>query len=146
MTKYLLLLSSILICYQESKFAELLQLDWINEYPLLEVVFKSSSIDANDDANTKDGGKYHSYGQHSVIVQYEGRGFQMPHTRGGAGEVYYLRLFGSQKRVEVRTPLEHNLAKYMLPVQTRDNSKYLLCPMPGTLISCGKFICDSLSY
>ena len=38
----------------------------------------------------------------------------------------------------MRTLEEQNLHKYMLLPEIKDNSKFLLCPMPGTLISCGK--------
>ena len=72
------------------------------------------------------------------VLQYEGRGAQMSNVRGGAGELYYLRLLGCQLRVEVRTPLEQALSGYSLPLEVKDHSKHVLCPMPGTLISCSK--------
>ena len=62
----------------------------------------------------------------SEFIQYEGRG----------AEGYKLRYLGSQQEVIVRTRREHELSVYMLPPVVKDFSKFLLCPMPGTLISC----------
>jgi len=61
----------------------------------------------------------------STTIQFEGR---LP-------EGYRFRMFGSQHDVIVRTPLEHQLSKHMLPPVVKDVSQFLLCPMPGTLIS-----------
>ena len=41
-------------------------------------------------------------------------------------------------QIIVRTVKEQALHVHMLPPELKDDSKYLLCPMPGTLISCGK--------
>lgn len=73
------------------------------------------------------------------LFQFEGKGSQVPGSLGGVGEVLYLRYLGSQKRVEIRSPLEHKLAAHTLPVEVKDQSNVLLCPMPGTLISCSKY-------
>lgn len=70
-------------------------------------------------------------------VQYLGRGEQCREANTG-GEVYKLRFLGSDQEVIVRTPQEHKYSAHMLPPVVKDASKYLLCPMPGTLISCGK--------
>jgi hypothetical protein len=43
--------------------------------------------------------------------------------------------------VTIMTPFEHALSVHMLPMEIKDDSKYLLCPMPGTLISLGMWIC-----
>jgi hypothetical protein len=72
------------------------------------------------------------------LFQFEAKGSQVAGSQGGVGEVLYLRYLGSQKRVEIRTPLEHSLAAHTLPVEVKDQSNFLLCPMPGTLISCSK--------
>lgn len=61
------------------------------------------------------------------IVQYEGRG-------GGEGG-YIIRMVGSQQEVLIRTVREHELSQHMRPREVKDFSKFLLCPMPGTLIS-----------
>ena len=42
-------------------------------------------------------------------------------------------------QVIVRRPMEQELHTHMLLPEIKDDSKYLLCPMPGTLISCGKY-------
>lgn len=59
------------------------------------------------------------------LVQYLGR----------TPEGYLLRYLGSEQEVIVRTPREHQLAHHMLAPEKKDFSKFLLCPMPGTLIS-----------
>jgi propionyl-CoA carboxylase alpha chain len=61
----------------------------------------------------------------SSFLQYEGRG----------PESYRLRYLGSQQEVIVRSVREHELSQYMLPPVVKDTSQFLLCPMPGTLIS-----------
>lgn len=65
----------------------LTDLNWANEGPLARVMFAVGD------------------GEEVELVQYEGRGSQLAahgvHVRGGAGEVYLLRLRGAQKRVEV---------------------------------------------
>jgi len=84
---------------------------WMTEDPLCEISLTHSS------------GKDKS--EHQRIVQYEGR------TADG----YAIRFNGSQNEVIVRTPLEQELGKHMIPAQKKDFSKFLLSPMPGTLIS-----------
>lgn len=61
-----------------------------------------------------------------VTIQYEGK----------SSEGYNLRLAGAQHNVIVRTKAEHEMSRHMLAPEVKDVSKYLLCPMPGTLISC----------
>jgi hypothetical protein len=51
--------------------------------------------------------------------------------------IHLYRLNGSQQMVTIMTPFEHALSVHMLPMEIKDDSKYLLCPMPGTLISLG---------
>ena len=112
-------INGILIVLFEWQFERLrlTDLEWIPEQPLGRAFF------GDDDGE---------------VFQYEGRGAQMSNVRGGAGELYYLRLLGCQLRVEVRTPLEQALSGYSLPPEVKDHSKHVLCPMPGTLISCSK--------
>lgn len=55
---------------------------------------------------------------------------------GSTAEGQTLRYLGSEQEVIIRTPAEHKLSVHMLPPVVRDFSKSLLCPMPGTLISC----------
>ena len=47
-----------------------------------------------------------------------------------------LQFKGSRQNVIIRSALEHSLASHMLPEEKIDYSKYVLCPMPGTLVSC----------
>jgi propionyl-CoA carboxylase alpha chain len=61
-----------------------------------------------------------------VTIQYEGK----------SAEGYHLRFAGAQHNVIVRSKTEHEMSKHMLAPEVKDVSKYLLCPMPGTLISC----------
>jgi hypothetical protein len=57
---------------------------------------------------------------------------------GRTPEGFTLRYLGSEQEVIVRTPDEHRMSTHMLPPVVKDHSKELLCPMPGTLISCSK--------
>ena len=59
-------------------------------------------------------------------IQYEGRS-----KFGG----YHVRHLGSQQDIVVRSVAQHTLAKHMLAPEVKDVSNFLLCPMPGTLIS-----------
>ncbi|RYY85732.1 hypothetical protein EON63_06935 [archaeon] len=58
---------------------------------------------------------------------------------GQTPEGYQLRFRGSEQHVAVRTPEEHKFQAYMLPPEKKDVSKFLLSPMPGTLISLSKY-------
>lgn len=57
---------------------------------------------------------------------------------GRTAEGYTLRYLGSEQEVIFRNVEEHKMSTHMLPPVVRDFSKSLLCPMPGTLISCSK--------
>lgn len=63
-----------------------------------------------------------------------------PHTTVGhagvAGEVYKIRMHGSDAVCVIQTPLEFRLSPHMLPAEIRDLSRQLLCPMPGMLMAC----------
>lgn len=48
---------------------------------------------------------------------------------------FALRFNGSEHTVVIRTPREHELSKYMLKPEKKDLTKFVLSPMPGTLIS-----------
>lgn len=88
-------------------------LDWQIESRIAYVGFKNNDTDNNDHSGDK-------------VFQYEGR----------SNEGYRLKYRGSQQEVIVRTQLEHELSKHMLKPEVKDVSRYLLCPMPGTLVSC----------
>lgn len=47
-----------------------------------------------------------------------------------------LRFRGCEQEIIVRTPKEHDMHRHMLKPEVKDTSKFLMCPMPGTLISC----------
>lgn len=64
--------------------------------------------------------------EENEFIQYLGR----------TPEGYKLRYLGSEQEVIVRTPREHQLSQHMLKPEKKDFSNFLLCPMPGTLISC----------
>jgi propionyl-CoA carboxylase alpha chain len=55
---------------------------------------------------------------------------------GATAQGQVLRYLGSEQEVIVRTLEEHKLSVHMLAPEVKDFSKLLLCPMPGTLISC----------
>jgi propionyl-CoA carboxylase alpha chain len=84
-------------------------LDWHSDRPLGRVAVAKNEKDVSDE-----------------FVQFLGR----------TPEGYKLRYLGSEQEVIVRTPREHQLSRHMLKPEKKDFSKYLLCPMPGTLISC----------
>jgi acetyl/propionyl-CoA carboxylase alpha subunit len=47
-----------------------------------------------------------------------------------------LRFRGCEQEIILRTPKEHAMQQYMLKPEVKDFSKFLISPMPGTLISC----------
>jgi hypothetical protein len=89
-------------------------LDWSNGQTLAYAAF-----------HNKHGSEYVSS---AAVVQCLGR----------TAEGYTLRYLGSEHEVIFRTPEEHRLSAHMLAPVVKDHSKSLLCPMPGTLISCSK--------
>lgn len=89
--------------------------DWIDGEPLARAQFIG-----DDEEQTPIG-----------FLQYEGRGT----------ESYKLKYNGSQQEVIVRTKEEHELSRHMRAPEVKDYSRFLLCPMPGTLVkSMSKFI------
>lgn len=50
-------------------------------------------------------------------------------------EGYLLRYRGSEQEVIVRSLAEHRLSKFMRAPEVKDTSQFIMCPMPGTLIS-----------
>lgn len=50
---------------------------------------------------------------------------------------YTIRYRGAEQQFTVWSPEEFLLSKYMLPVVAKDLSRFLVSPMPGTLISVG---------
>ena len=121
-TKWLLFLLRL-----QTEIVKLNELDWLNEAPIAKLSFAGEADEVEE-----------------VVVQYEGRVSQNTGVAGGAGERYALRLCGSQQDVVVRSPLEHSLSKHILAAEVKDTSKYLLCPMPGSLISCSECPCSIL--
>lgn len=87
---------------------DIAQLDWNSEQPVGDVSF------------CEEGDKYEDR-----VVQYLGR----------TSEGYVIRYLGSEQNVIVRSLDEHRLSAHMLAPEVKDFSKFLLCPMPGTLIS-----------
>lgn len=66
------------------------------------------------------------FGSEQRVVQYRGR----------TPEGYLIRFNGSEQEVIVRSPKEHVYSRHMLKPEVKDFSKYVVSPMPGTLISC----------
>jgi propionyl-CoA carboxylase alpha chain len=97
------------------------KLDWMHGQPLAKVKFavNGDSDDVSAMSYLQDPHKY---------VQFEGR--------GDDGASHILKYNGSQQEVIVRSPYEHFLSHHMRAPEKKDFSKFLLCPMPGTLISC----------
>ena len=48
---------------------------------------------------------------------------------------YSLSFFGTKYNITVKTPLQHELSKHMIPKPKLDLTKLILSPMPGTVIS-----------
>lgn len=99
-------------------------MDWVCETPLAVLTFKAGGRKAKRGGGGEEGEEERALEEHTL--QYEGR----------SDEGYHLRFKGSQQNVIVRTLRQHELAAHMLAPETVDVSKFLLCPMPGTLISC----------
>ena len=79
-----------------------------------------------------------------IVIQYLGRESNIynfhSHSSGhtstaAAGEVYHLSHHGYSAPFELRSELEHSLAKNILQPEKKDTSNVILCPMPGNLIS-----------
>lgn len=137
-------------CVQEEKLS-LSSLDWPVEDPLARVTFLESAAEIRDDVHSVNTAHTHKVStaarkappkdeifENEIVVQYEGRGTQVAGTPGNAGETYLLRMCGSQQQVVVRSPLEQELSRHMLLPEVKDTSKFVLCPMPGLLVSLSK--------
>jgi len=90
--------------------------NWMSGSKLLTVRFNEDGLKLeNDIASGED-----------EPLQFEGRN----------GASIKLRYRGAQREVIVRSPREHHLSGHMLEPEVKDMSKFLVSPMPGTLISC----------
>jgi hypothetical protein len=96
------------------------ELDWHSERPLAQVGLRNENSEEEE----------------RRTVQYLG------HSEEG----FTIRFNGSEQQVIVRSPKEHALARHMLAPEKKDFSKFLVSPMPGTLISCSKFDLFSKNY
>lgn len=92
-------------------------LDWINETSIARIQFDDDENDHSEDDINDD--KF-------TVVQY------LEKTPSG----FKLQFKGSRHEVIVRSSLEHTLTEFMLPEEKVDYSNFVLCPMPGTLVSC----------
>ena len=126
----------VLFClHVQTEVLKLAGVEWQNEAPLGRIVLLEEG--------KKDSSGQVSLEEKEVAVQYEGRASQQstgPHGGLGAGEKYFLRVYGSQQAVVVRSPQEHALSKHIVAQEMKDTSNFLLCPMPGSLISCSKLL------
>jgi hypothetical protein len=89
------------------------EVDWHSDRPLAQIGF----LEKGDKLETRH-------------VQYNGV------SKDGG---YHLRFNGADHEVIIKTPREFELSKFMLKPEVKDFSKFILSPMPGTLISCSKF-------
>lgn len=118
------------------------ELDWINETNIAKVKFGdedsllAQGYDNDDELFHEDmfEGEDDLEGDPSTVVQYAST----------SPSSFDLQFKGSRQRVIIRSPLEHSLASHMLPEEKVDYSKYVLCPMPGTLVSCAVEAGDSV--
>jgi propionyl-CoA carboxylase alpha chain len=60
------------------------------------------------------------------------------------GDGYKILICGASVDVYVRSPFAHSLAQHMLPKIPLDVSKFLIAPMPGTLISLNVKVGDTV--
>eukprot|EP01038_Epipyxis_sp_PR26KG_P007590 gene7590-10339_t len=88
---------------------------WQTSDPLAEVYFADESGHSYEDDKP-------------TIFQYLGR--------SSSSDGYIIRHCGSEREIVILSPLEFQLNQFMLPIEKKDVSKFLLSPMPGTLISC----------
>ena len=72
----------------------------------------------------------------SVLQAYINNDVCTFQQEGRKGSTISLRYQGAQLPITVRNPREHALSGHMLAPEVKDLSKYLLCPMPGKLVSC----------
>ncbi len=111
---------------------EVSQLDWVCETPLATLTFMAevkADVGAKRASKKKKGAGTEAEAgplQEERIVQYEGR----------VPQGYKLRFNGSQQTVLLRSLRQHALSVHMLPPENVDVTRFLLCPMPGTLVSC----------
>ena len=111
---------------------EVSQLDWVCETPLATLTFTAevkADVGAKRTSKKKKGAGTEAEAgplQEERIVQYEGR----------VPQGYKLRFNGSQQTVLLRSLRQHALSVHMLPPENVDVTRFLLCPMPGTLVSC----------
>lgn len=94
----------------EPEVIQVKSLDWTLGSPIADIEF----------VGEKQGTTY------TRAVQFEGMS-----NRNG----FKLRMYGSQQEILVQSKRAHKLSQYMLAPEVKDVSKFLLCPMPGTLIS-----------
>ena len=92
-------------------------LDWINETNIAKIQVDDGTTGNSNGSDLDD--KF-------SVVQYIGK------TPSG----FKLQFKGSRHEVIVRSTLEHALTEHMLPEEKVDYSNFVLCPMPGTLVSC----------
>jgi len=97
-------------------------LDWRNGSPDIRVHLSDDHGDDEGSVLTK----VEATDDESEAVTFEGR--------TGAG--FMLRYRGARRHVVIRSPRDHELSGHMLVPEEKDMSAFLVCPMPGTLISC----------
>ena len=68
-----------------------------------------------------------------IEAQVDGKAFAVQVDRKGSG--FLLVHHGRQHRMRLLTPRAASLAKHMLPKAAPDLSRFLLCPMPGLVVS-----------
>lgn len=105
---------------KESDDVKLVTMDWTVGSPLAMMTLAKEVQENQEDALEE---RIHA-------VQYEGMS-----NHGG----YLLRYLGSQQEVIIFSDSQYHLNHHMLAPEVKDVSKYVLCPMPGTLISLSKF-------
>ena len=82
------------------------------------------------------------------VVQYDGRtveGYLLRyHGCDHVRLVFSFYIWGNilfcLQEVIVRTPKQHEFSQHMLPPDEKDTSQFVLCPMPGTLVSISKLV------
>jgi propionyl-CoA carboxylase alpha chain len=99
--------------------------DWVVGQPLAEFTYLDSPKQEISESMAEED-EEEVLQTYSRSIQYEGL--------SSSGSLM-LRHLGSQQEVLVQTPLQYKFSKHMLPPEVKDVSRFLLCPMPGTIVS-----------
>jgi propionyl-CoA carboxylase alpha chain len=113
-------------------------LDWTNEAPLARIMFEDYDESGTPYNSNEDDMEMESNIDMDYIVNPMANGDITTVQYGGAtlNGGFDMQYLGCKMDVRIMSSEEFGLGRYMLPEEKIDVSKVVLCPMPGTLISC----------